>query len=693
MGWNMRSGRRRTRTGERSVEVGRKSPLALLLVLAAMLWAGAVGGQPASDDCLMCHGEQGLTGANAAGQEISIYVDPVLYSNSVHGGFSCVDCHSGVPVEHDPDLGAVSCATCHEDIDHEVRASDHGNGNHRLGAGACTMCHGDAHQILPASDPNSLMHKTKMPQQCATCHESKTPPPVAMGHPITAYALTVHGLAILERGNLDAASCTDCHGAHHITKAAKPDSPVNRFNIENTCGKCHGTVAEAYANSIHGVALARGVSESAACTDCHGEHTILAHTDPHSSVFATAISTETCARCHAAERLTSKLGIPDRRVESYQQSYHGLASEAGKTTVANCSSCHGVHDILPSSDPRSSTYQANLPGTCGKCHPGVSQATFTGLTVHAGPEDSVPIIRWVVLFYQIAIPVIIGGMLLHHALDFGRKFKRHVARERLTRSFLRWSGGERLEHLFLLVSFIALAYSGFAIKWPKEFWAAPFQWLGGEGFRGNFHRVFAAIFIILSFEHTIRVILKPRGRRLIAGLAFRINDIQHALGFMRGKVPSMHAQDPSGFSYVAKAEYWALVWGGVVMSVTGLLLVFQDWTLANLPSWVPDFATYVHYYEAVLATLAIIVWHFYSVIFDPDVYPLDTAMLSGKVHAAGHGAGHGSGHGAAKTPSGPNVPADSRPAEGAGRPGADGDGGAGSSPGAARETRAPSRHG
>jgi cytochrome b subunit of formate dehydrogenase len=625
------SGRRARRAA------GGRGALAAVLAILALAVAGGAAAQPTNEDCLACHGGEGLTGTNAAGQEISVSIDAAAFAGSAHGGFTCVDCHTGVGVEHDPDLPAVSCSTCHEDIEKEVRASDHEQGGERPGALACTMCHGAVHTIVPARDERSLMHKKNMPKQCATCHESATPPAVAMGHPSSGYAQTVHGRAILERGNMDAASCSDCHGAHNISKPIKPESPTNRLNIATTCSKCHGDVASAYEQSIHGVALARGVKESATCTDCHGEHTILAHDDPQSSVFATAISRETCAHCHAAEKLTSKLGIPGNRVESYSQSYHGLAAEAGETTVANCSSCHGVHDILPSSDPRSSTHATNLPQTCGKCHPGVSAATFRGLTVHGGPEESVPIIRWVVLFYQIAIPVIIGGMLFHHAVDFFRKLRRHLARERVTRRFERWNTIERYEHLFLVVSFIALAYSGFAIKWPKEWWAAPFQWLGGESFRGNFHRFFALIFVILSIEHMVRVILKPRGRRLITGLAFHIQDVGHALGFFTGKVPSMHAPEPHGFSYVAKAEYWALVWGSAVMTLTGILLVFKNWTLAHLPAWMPDLATYIHYYEAVLASLAILVWHFYTVIFDPDVYPFDTAMLYGKVHAGGHG--------------------------------------------------------
>jgi hypothetical protein len=80
---------------------------------------------------------------------------------------------------------------------------------------------------------------------------------------------------------------------------------------------------------------------------------------------------------------------------------------------------------------------------------------------------------------------------------------------------------------------------------------------------------------------------------------------------------------------VEKAEYWAVVWGTIVMVVTGVMLWANNWSLQWLPKWILDVATYVHWYEAVLASLAIVVWHFYSVIFDPDVYPLDTAFLNG----------------------------------------------------------------
>jgi cytochrome b subunit of formate dehydrogenase len=69
-------------------------------------------------------------------------------------------------------------------------------------------------------------------------------------------------------------------------------------------------------------------------------------------------------------------------------------------------------------------------------------------------------------------------------------------------------------------------------------------------------------------------------------------------------------------------EYWAVVWGTIIMGVTGLMIWFKMDVTHWLPRWAVDVALTIHYYEAILACLAIIVWHFYHVIFDPDVYPL-----------------------------------------------------------------------
>jgi cytochrome b subunit of formate dehydrogenase len=75
------------------------------------------------------------------------------------------------------------------------------------------------------------------------------------------------------------------------------------------------------------------------------------------------------------------------------------------------------------------------------------------------------------------------------------------------------------------------------------------------------------------------------------------------------------------------------------MAITGLVLWSNDFTLRHLTKWVLDVATVIHYYEAILATLAIVVWHFYSVLFDPDQYPMEWTWITGTTDAE-HWAAH-----------------------------------------------------
>ena len=83
--------------------------------------------------------------------------------------------------------------------------------------------------------------------------------------------------------------------------------------------------------------------------------------------------------------------------------------------------------------------------------------------------------------------------------------------------------------------------------------------------------------------------------------------------------------------YAEKAEYWALVWGTALMGLTGVMMWAKVWIGDLFARWWVDVATAVHFYEAILATLAIVVWHFYQVFFDPDVYPMNWSWWDGKM--------------------------------------------------------------
>ncbi len=348
--------------------------------------------------------------------------------------FRCVDCHTDVKsLAHEAPPKKITCAQCHADegqgYAHGIHAQVTSKG--KIPA-SCQDCHGDAHEIVGGGDPKSPVNHANIPATCGRCHGQKflMESNGESAQPFISYQASVHGRAVAN-GSQKAAVCTDCHGAHEILPASDAKSPISKFAVASTCGKCHTEVANTFNTSIHGQALARGNALAPTCTDCHGIHSIKPHTDPNSPVAEQNVSRDICARCHEGVRLSQEFGVPGNRVTSYFDSYHGLAAEGGSVVAANCSSCHGVHDILPSSDPRSTINRANLDATCGKCHKGVTQK-FTRTPVHlqdggrSRDIDSVAV-RWVRWIYIVLILLVIGAMFLHNAIIWRSKA---VARRR-----------------------------------------------------------------------------------------------------------------------------------------------------------------------------------------------------------------------------------------------------------------------
>ena len=500
-----------------------------------------------------------------------------------------------------------SCAGCHEQSQ-RVQASAH------VGVG-CAGCH-PQHEAYP--HPAGVAKP-----DCAECHAT-----VAAQH-----AGSVHGRA-LKAGNAAAPDCTVCHGGAHEVKRATAGE--FRQGVPELCGMCHSQVAEEYRASVHGAAGQRGVAAAPVCTDCHGEHSILSHQSQTSPVSAGHIR-ETCGQCHGSAQLSRRFGLPDDRLISFDASFHGLAAKAGSQSVANCASCHGVHNILPSTDRRSRTHPRNLPATCGQCHPGAGRRFALG-TVHQGEgRGEGPAVVWARYGYRILIPLVIGLMVLHNLGDWARKLwlRRFRGAGPLPfRAFepeLRMYGWERLQHGLLGISFAVLVWTGFALKYPDQWWARPLvDWERYWPVRGTLHRIAGVVLLAVAAAHVTTLVLSRRLRQHWKTLWPRRTDVAEAVGTLAYNLGLMSPKPRlSRHSYIEKAEYWAVVWGTVIMAATGLMLWFNSVLLAWWPKSVLDFATVVHFYEAILATLSIVVWHLYFVIFDPDVYPLDTAWLTG----------------------------------------------------------------
>ncbi len=318
--------------------------------------------------CFLCHGKEDYK-IIEDGIEKSLFISPSEYYQSVHKNMPCIQCHYDVTtIPHLRKPKKIHCLECHY-----------------------------AGNVVGAP-------VKEMPEK---------------------YKESVHGRA-KEKGRL-APDCIDCHTIHSIRHPDDPLSTINKRNISNTCGKCHTLVKEEYIKSIHGKALLKGILETAVCNDCHKEHDILSSEDPRSTLNPKNV-VSTCERCHADITIMKKYGVPLKQVEAFKESFHGIALEYGVVKAANCVSCHGYHNILPSSDQNSPIHPKNLAITCGKCHPRASENVAKGKYHIIPGEKEAGIVYYVYNFFKWFTFLVIFGLVLHIILDLAgrgmRKFKK-----------------------------------------------------------------------------------------------------------------------------------------------------------------------------------------------------------------------------------------------------------------------------
>jgi len=403
---------------------------ALLLAAAGTgLAATAVAG-PTVQDCLDCHGDATIEKSLPDGKTQSLFVDEKTFRGSVHGNAACTACHTDAKAPHE-ELAPVSCGRCHAEAAKSYSQSTHGIA-HAKGiqdVPGCDDCHGK-HDTRKVKDPKAHTFRLNIVGVCLECHDDRVIEE-KYGLPgqkvMEAYRESVHGRALKKSGLLGTAVCSDCHGNHMILAGDKPRSATHRQNIPTLCGKCHSGILEEYEISVHGKGMRAGIAESPVCTDCHGEHTITKITDPESKVYVMNIP-RTCTACHENEAISTRYALPKKRFSTYMDSFHGVALEYGMTKAANCASCHGFHGILPSSDPASSVNKANLPKTCGKCHPNAGVNFAKGdihVEVTAQKAMGVFVVR---VFYTIFIGVLVILFVLHVGMDLLGRRRRLVAK-------------------------------------------------------------------------------------------------------------------------------------------------------------------------------------------------------------------------------------------------------------------------
>lgn len=324
--------------------------------------------------CLECHSDPMLSMPVGDGELISLYIDQQVFEQSVHGaaGYACVQCHTNLGEYPHPTFSAAD----RRDLNLQLYT-------------ACQRCH-------PAEYERTLD--------------------------------SAHDQARAE-GILEAAICTDCHGAHNTRRLTEREThelmAASRPWIPQTCSRCHSAIYQKYLTSVHGAALFEESNPDVpTCIDCHGVHDI---EDPRTTSFRLN-SPLLCAGCHTDPALMQEYGISTAVLDTYVADFHGTTvtlfekqSPDAETNKPVCFDCHGVHDIKRTDDPEKGLQvRENLLARCQVCHPSASSAFPDAWLSHYVPSpERHPLVYAVNTFYKFFIPTVLGGMGLLVALDAG----------------------------------------------------------------------------------------------------------------------------------------------------------------------------------------------------------------------------------------------------------------------------------
>jgi len=262
-----------------------------------------------------------------------------------------------------------------------------------------------------------------------------------------------------------------------------------------------------------------------------------------------------------------------------------------------------------------------------------------------GYDGSAPLysgfVGFIAAFFKWLTIVVMSLLVGHILLDALTRFRtrRTLERHGPTVWVQRFSNHFRAQHLLLMVSVISLFLSGlllFGTRYPGAQWAAALSGaLGGVDFWRIVHRIGGALLIATAGYHLLYSLLHEEGRRDFRLVLPTLTDFRHLwqnIVFFIGR----STQPPAfgRFTYFEKFDYWAVFWGCAIMIGTGIAMWFNDIVLLlfpNLTQQTFDAFKEAHAHEAVLAVLAIVIWHMYNIHLRPGRFPWNWLWVHGQM--------------------------------------------------------------
>jgi cytochrome b subunit of formate dehydrogenase len=590
----------------------------------------------ADRDCLRCHEKEDIK-SSKDGRSLRVNTEEL--AQAIHVKQACSQCHSGVSPSHlrpcETLTQKVDCASCHAEVVQQYQQSTHGQlfAKSDQNAPTCRECHG-THGILGKRNPKSVSYPTNVPNLCARCHRMGQKAALRYTGTekeiVERYAESIHGKGLLKSGLVVTAMCTNCHTAHRELPYNNVNSTVNPRNLPETCGICHNGIREQFEISVHSSSVTKTSKQLPVCNDCHSAHTIR-RTDEQG--FKLTLRGQ-CGRCH------------EQIAKTYFDTYHGKVSQLGYTKTAKCYDCHGAHDILPLSDPKSHLSRLNVVQTCQKCHPGATRR-FAGYLTHATHHDPAKY-PWLFWTFWGMTGLLIGTFTVSGAhtllwLPRAMQMRRSLAKQEAAAKGLeyeRFSRLNRILHACMIVSFISLALTGMTLKFSYTGWAAVLsRLLGGYESAGYIHRAAALLMIGLFITHITDLVRSKRRlaqswRSVLFGadtmLPTRkdLSDFVASIKWFLG----IGARPKYGrWTYWEKFDYFAVFWGIFVIGSTGLTLWFPQFFTRILPGSFLNVATIIHSDEALLATGFIFTVHFFNTHLRPEKFPMDLVVFTGRM--------------------------------------------------------------